>query len=113
MHKLLGHSWELIEMNDGCGLKNCDESGLEANNKILREVRLKLSRKTSQQDNLEDVMNRLWVGSDPKINIFRSKLKSFCRTCQKHGHFTRYCKYMHQQFGPINEDDTIFKQLLV
>ena len=47
LHKLLAHSWELIEMNDGRGLKCFDESGLEANNKILRSIRLKLARKTS------------------------------------------------------------------
>ena len=65
LHKLLAHSWELIEMNDGCGLKCFDESGLDANNKILRSFCLKLARKTSQADNLEDVINRLWLGSDP------------------------------------------------
>ena len=35
LHKLLGHSWELIELNDDCELKNLDESGLEANNKLI------------------------------------------------------------------------------
>ena len=28
VHKLLGHSWELISENDGHGLGNLDESGL-------------------------------------------------------------------------------------
>ena len=31
LHKVLGHSWELIEMNDGHGLGSLDESGLEGN----------------------------------------------------------------------------------
>ena len=66
LHKLLGHSWELIELNADCGLKNFNETGLEANNKILRLIRLKLARKTSQTANLHDVINRLWLGSDPK-----------------------------------------------
>ena len=40
LHKLLAHSWELIEMNGEQGLKCLDESGLEANNKVLRSIRL-------------------------------------------------------------------------
>lgn len=113
MHKLLGHSWELIKMNNDRGLKNWDECGLEANNKILREVRLRLSRKTCQQDNLEDVINRLWLISDPKVNCIRTKLQSFCTYCNEHGHFTRYCKRMSPQLGPLNEDDALFAQLLM
>ena len=62
-HKLLAHSWELMENNDECGLKNFDESGLEANNKVLRGIRTKLARKTSQDDNLNYTINRLWLGS--------------------------------------------------
>merc|ERR1712013_793816 len=79
LHKLLAHSWELIEMNDGRGLKCFDESGLEANNKILRSIRLKLARKTSQTDNLDDVINRLWLGSDPKINHIRLQAQPYCK----------------------------------
>ena len=59
VHKLLGHSWELIELNEGRGLKNLDESGLEGNNKILRSIRLNLARKTSQTANLEDTIRRM------------------------------------------------------
>jgi hypothetical protein len=39
VHKLLAHSWELIENNEGRGLRNLDESSLEGNNKVLRSVR--------------------------------------------------------------------------
>ena len=48
LHKLLAHSWELIELNGDRGLRRLDESGLEGNNKILRGIRSKLGRKTSQ-----------------------------------------------------------------
>ena len=45
LHKVLGHSWELIERHNGEGLFRLDESGLEACNKILRNSRIQLSRK--------------------------------------------------------------------
>lgn len=113
LHKLLAHSWELIDMNEGCGLKNWDESGLEANNKVLRAIRLKLARKTSQADNLEDVINRMWLGSDPKINHIRLQAQSFCKHCKEHGHSTRYCKTAHPVFGPLTDDDALFEKLCI
>ena len=111
LHKLLVHSWELIEMNDGRGLKCFDESGLEANNKILYTTRIKLARKTSQMDNLEDVMNRLWLGSGPKVNHVRLRAQSFCKHCNEHGHSTRYCSKAHPVFGPLSNDDALFERL--
>ena len=113
LHKLLAHSWELIDMNEGCGLKNWDESGLEANNKVLRAIRLKLARKTSQADNLEDVINRMWLGSDPKINHIRLQAQSFCKHCKEHGHSTRYCKTAHPVFGPLTDDYALFEKLCI
>ena len=56
LHKVLTHSWELIENNDGYGLGSLDESGLEGCNKILRHVRTNLSRKQSQKSNLVDTI---------------------------------------------------------
>ena len=58
----------------------------EANNKILRSIRLKLARKTSQADNLDDVINRLWLGSDPKINHIRLQAQPYCKHCSEYGH---------------------------
>ena len=60
VHKVLAHSWELIAHNDGVGLGSLDESGLEGCNKILRNVRTNISRKTSQNDNLVDTIKRMW-----------------------------------------------------
>ena len=77
VHKLLGHSWELIEMNRDRGLKNFDESGLEGSNKILRTIRLKLARKTSQSANLEDTIRRMCLGSDPKVCTVHMKVQHF------------------------------------
>ena len=42
---------------------------MEGNNKILQNIRTKLSRKTSQDDDLVDTLRRMWVGSDPNIII--------------------------------------------
>ena len=91
VHKLLGHTWELISENDGHGLGNLDESGLEACNKLIRKFRTSLARKSSQMDNLTDVIRRLWVNTDPLINLERQKTLSFCKECNIRGHSTRYC----------------------
>ena len=91
VHKLLGHSWELISENDGHGLGNLDESGLEACNKLIWKFRTSLAWKTSQIDNLTDVLRRLWVNTDPIINLERQKTLSFCKLCSARGHSTRYC----------------------
>ena len=40
------------------------ESGLECNNKVLRLIRIALSRKTNQIDNLNDCICRMWIRSD-------------------------------------------------
>ena len=60
MHKLLGHSWELIMENDGNGLGDLDEIGMECCNKLIRRFGTSLSQKTSQADNITDVLTRLW-----------------------------------------------------
>ena len=113
LHKLLAHSWELIEMNGDQGLRKLDESGLEGNNKILRCIRTKLARKTSQDDNLVDTLRRLWVGSDPLVNLTRLKAQSYCKFCQEHGHSTRYCTVKKPLFGPSSSDDELFRSLLL
>ena len=67
VHALLCHSNELIEGNEGFGLQDYSESGLEANNKFMRFYRQFLARKTNQMDNLTDVFTRMWLKSDPFI----------------------------------------------
>lgn len=111
LHKILAHSWELMDMNDAHGLKSLDESGLEGNNKILRKIRTKLARKTSQQDNLTDCLRRLWVSSDPVVNDIRENTKPFCKTCAVRGHSIRYCK-KNTYIQPFGSDDALFESLL-
>ena len=75
-HTVLAHSSELIEGNNDRGLLNFSESGLEANNKFLRQYRINLARKTSQFDNLSDCINRLRDKSDPMVLNVRERVFS-------------------------------------
>ena len=77
LHKLLGHSWELISLNEGVGLKRLDESGMEGCNKMLRTIRTKHSQKISQQACNIDCLTRLWLGSDPVLQQQRIIFNSF------------------------------------
>ena len=90
-HKSLAHAWELIERNDGYGLGALSEEGLEGCNKLLRAIRISLSRKSSADANLYDCVNKLWRRSDPISNYLRWLLLPYCTTCQDRGHGTRYC----------------------
>ena len=89
LHALLAHSWELISNNDGRGLGEFSEGGLEHNNKFLRFYRRNLARKVNQTSNMEDCLTRLWLRSDPLI---RSSGPSppVCKRC-KGDHYTVYC----------------------
>ena len=48
LHGVLAHSAELISFNEGEGLGNKSEQGMENNNTFLRFYRRNLARKTSQ-----------------------------------------------------------------
>ena len=92
LHKLLFHSPEMIRNNESRGLKEFNEEGLESKNKDLRFSRCRLSRKTSQQDNLTDHLHRLWIGSDPVVTKERYKGQPRCKKCFEVGHSVRGCK---------------------
>ena len=91
VHKILSHSWELIQHNDDYGLGKYSEEGLEGCNKILRRIRTTLSRKTSKDANQIDCLQRLWAKSDPICNKIRRDILPYCSICQKKVHGTRYC----------------------
>ena len=113
LHKLLGHSWELIGLNADCGLKSFDETDLEAKNKVLRLIRLKLAGKNSQVANLHDVIHRLWLGSDPEVNNICLKTQPYCKNCCEYGHSNRYCKTRESIPDPLSDDDTLLQNLIV
>ena len=106
-HIVLAHSAELIADNGNKGLLNYSESGLEANNKFLRQYRLNRSRKTSQFDNLSDCINRLWDKSDPIVAKGRERLS--CRHCKGVGHTIRSCADMKAELSGCNSE---FESLL-
>ena len=83
-HTVLAHSAELIEQNNGRGLLNYTESGLEANNKFLRQYRMNFLRKTSQYENITDCLNRLLEKSDYDVNNTLGRLN--CTYCKEVGH---------------------------
>ena len=91
-HAVLGHSAELVEENDCRGLHNFTESGLEANNKFLRQYRINKARKTNQFDNLTDCINRLWDKSDP--NAMKAMERLTCKHCKGLGHTIRGCEQL-------------------
>ena len=67
VHRILAHSWQVIEMNGGYGLGDMSEEGLEALNKLIREMRNHGSRKDSTVHNFTDTFNHLWDRSRPTI----------------------------------------------
>ena len=115
LHKVLAHSWEVIQLNDGFGLKRIDESGLEGVNKLLRNIRERHSRKTSQRDCNADCLTRIWLGSDPLIQKERMLALPYCNYCKISGHGTRYCptKKVIVIVCPCDEDDALFNSLLI
>ena len=110
MHKLLGHTYELIELNENNGLGVFDESGLEACNKLLRRFRTQLGRKTSKMDNLTDTFTRFWL-NDEEVNNQRKMTLPLSKSCSKRGHSTRYCPLKKSAEGPLNQVDTLVKYM--
>ena len=87
---LLAHSCEIIAMNNNQGLGNYSETGLEYNNNLSRFFRQCLARKTSQETNLQDCIERIWLKSDPKVRYAGPmKLRSNCKKINDH--FTVPC----------------------
>ena len=101
-HTVLAHSAELIEQNNGRGLLNYTESGLEANNKFLRQYRMNFSRKTSQYENLTDCLNRLWDKSDYDVNNTLDRLN--CTYCKEVGHTARSCLQLNEKISSCSSE---------
>ena len=89
-HMVLAHSFQLIELNDGYGLGQMSEQGLEGLNKLVRRFSERFARQKSLDANISDVMNRLQVLSNPRLHTY--KRKPFCSRCNAHGdHWTVAC----------------------
>ena len=74
------------------GMPNFTESGIEGNNKFLRQHRINYARKTSQLDNITDSINRLWDKSDTVVRKVRDRIA--CSNCKAKGHTARSCEEM-------------------
>ena len=69
------HSWEVIELNDGKGLGNLSEVGLEALNKYIRSRRKTGARKDTTMHNFMDTFNHLWDRSRPTVVEMARKIQ--------------------------------------
>ena len=67
VHRILAHSWEVIQLNSGFGLGDLSEEGLEALNKLIRAMRAHSSRKDSTMNDFSDTFNHLWDRYRPTI----------------------------------------------
>ena len=96
IHNILANSWELIEYNDRVGLGALDVSGLEVCNKIMGNIRTNLSRKIAQRENLIDTIRRIrmWISSDPLVELERKKTKTICKHCKSSGHSIYSCMFL-------------------
>ena len=67
VHRILAHSWEVVQLNNGFGLGDLSEEGLEALNKQIRNMRTHGARKDNTENNFKDTYNHLWDRSRPNI----------------------------------------------
>ena len=113
VHKLLAHSAQRIRLNDGYGMGNFSEEGLETLHKMIRRFRELLARKNNLFLNLFDVWRVLMVRSDPIIR--NKKRKLYCSVCKGEGHTKRSCKMRDEltKQGCLNEYDDLFNNLLI
>ena len=73
VHRYLAHGADVIAMNGSMGLAQLSEGPLESCHKVLRRVRLNLSRMTCLGDNLDDTYGRLWMHASPQVRSQRPK----------------------------------------
>ena len=110
LHGVLHHTVELIGLNDGYSLGSLSEEGLEAANKHIRVYLETHARKTSNHDQIFDVMSRLLERSNPDVlgNKFQLKKTLKCLVCGAITHSSSCHK-----FGPLNEFDSLVDSLLI
>ena len=75
IHRILAHAHEVIELNQGFGLGDVSEEGLEALNKLIRQMREHGSRKDCTMNNFQDTFHHLWDRSRPTIVEMERKIK--------------------------------------
>ena len=106
LHKVLAHSHQFIAENDDTGLgRKYNEEGQEGCNKLIRRIRQHLTRKNNIFWNITDIIQRMWLKSDPLVALFYARSEPSCKTCNTTGHSTRYCG-LHKE---SSNDDKLFE----
>ena len=100
-----------VKTNDGYALGALSEEGLESTNKFISHFLELLSRKTSPEDQMTDVISCLLERSHPAITsntclIKKKKRKQICLNCDARDHLT--CQHVKKiQFGPKRQYDSL------
>ena len=89
VHALLSHSPEIIRNNSNRGLLSLSEEGSEASHKVIKHLREKGARKTGPQDNLKDVVKKMWVRTDKTVQSFKKVIT--CKFCGEINHSKKKC----------------------
>ena len=71
VHRLLGHVWEFLVLNENCGLLRQGEGGSEALHKVERQNRQYGSRKTSIAAGNDDMFRLFFGHFRPLISVMR------------------------------------------
>ena len=103
-------NYTLHGVHDGYSLGSLNEEGLEAANKHICVYLETHARKTSNHDQIFDVMSRLLERSHPDVlkNKFQFKKPLKCIECGAKTHSSSYHK-----LGPSNEFDSLVESLLI
>ena len=107
VHMVLGHIWQLIALNDGYGLGQMTEQGLEGMNKLIRRFSERFARHVSLEANMVDVMHRLQTLSNPLLMTYQRE--KFCNRCKtRNDHWTVSCPKKDQVQGCMTLRQQLF-----
>ena len=109
IHRLLGHSFEFIVLNQNCGLKTVGEQGSEATHRVERAIRDHGSRKVTLVKGDEDTFRHSAAASDPGLRSLDRR--PWCSFCKEEGHTTRRCKK--RFLGPHGSEDDQLVEIFI
>ena len=90
--KLLAHTGDIIEANDGYSQKFSDFPARKPSTREWDKSGPTWQEKGANiQCNLTDVLNTLWIGSDPMFSLVRANARSRCYKFRKLGHNKQNC----------------------
>ena len=109
MHALISHSPEIIRNNSNRGLLSLSEEGSEGSHKVIKHLRDKGARKTGPEDNLKDVVKKMWIMTDKTVQSYKKVLN--CTFCGEINHTVRSCP----KKKPVQktQDDLIIDRLTI